>query len=106
MMPETLAPPVPRAKPGRARGKSKDVPLATIEPTEADLTPRPIEGGYGSQQPTSYWSVPEQRDFPELIAHFGKDFEAISQFMKTKTATMVRQTFNSSGTLKLTVTTF
>ncbi|KAF3479618.1 MYB DNA-binding domain protein [Arthroderma uncinatum] len=51
------------------------------------------EGGYGSLQPTSYWSVPEQRDFPELVAHFGKDFDAISQFMKTKTPTMVKNYF-------------
>jgi hypothetical protein len=41
-------------------------------------------------QPSSYWSVPEQNKFPHLIAYFGRDFEAISNFMKTKTVTMVR----------------
>ena len=41
-------------------------------------------------QPSSYWSVPEQTKFPSLVAHFGKDFEAIANFMKTKTVTMVR----------------
>jgi hypothetical protein len=40
-------------------------------------------------QPSSYWSVPEQSKFPNLIAYFGKDFEAIANFMKTKTVTMV-----------------
>ena len=40
-------------------------------------------------QPSSYWSVPEQNKFPSLIAYFGKDFEAIANFMKTKTVTMV-----------------
>jgi hypothetical protein len=47
------------------------------------------ETGYGSMQPTSYWSVPEQRDFPALLAHFGRDFEGISGWMKTKTTVMV-----------------
>jgi hypothetical protein len=40
-------------------------------------------------QPSSYWSVPEQSKFRNLIAYFGKDFEAIANFMKTKTVTMV-----------------
>jgi hypothetical protein len=39
--------------------------------------------------PSSYWSVPEQNKFPHLIAYFGRDFEAIANFMKTKTVTMV-----------------
>jgi hypothetical protein len=39
--------------------------------------------------PSSYWSVPEQNKFPNLIAHFGRDYEAIANFMKTKTVTMV-----------------
>jgi hypothetical protein len=39
--------------------------------------------------PSSYWSVPEQTKFLQLIAHFGRDFEAIANFMKTKTTTMV-----------------
>ncbi|KAK2840533.1 hypothetical protein FQN49_006181, partial [Arthroderma sp. PD_2] len=59
------------------------------EAADADLKGGLGEGGYGSLQPTSYWSVPEQKDFPDLVAHFGKDFEAISQYMKTKTPTMV-----------------
>jgi hypothetical protein len=40
-------------------------------------------------QPSSYWSVPEQTKFPSLIAYYGRDFEAIANFMKTKTVTMV-----------------
>jgi hypothetical protein len=39
--------------------------------------------------PSSYWSVPEQNKFPQLIAYFGTDYEAIANFMKTKTVTMV-----------------
>jgi hypothetical protein len=39
---------------------------------------------------SSYWSVPEQTKFPNLIAYFGRDYEAIANFMKTKTVTMVK----------------
>lgn len=38
---------------------------------------------------TSYWSVPEQHKFPELLSYFGRDFAAIADFMKTKSVTMV-----------------
>ena len=38
---------------------------------------------------TSYWSVPEQHKFPDLLAYFGRDFAAIADFMKTKSVTMV-----------------
>ena len=64
----------------------------SMEPDAAAPTRQPErqpELGYGSLQPTSYWSVPEQRDFPQLLAHFGRDFEGISHFMKTKTTVMV-----------------
>ncbi|KAJ9608952.1 hypothetical protein H2200_006723 [Cladophialophora chaetospira] len=39
---------------------------------------------------TSYWSVPEQHKFPELLAYFGRDFAAIADFMKTKSVTMIK----------------
>ncbi len=38
---------------------------------------------------SSYWSVPEQTDFQNLIHHFGTDFQAIANTMKSKTQTMV-----------------
>lgn len=41
-------------------------------------------------QITSYWSVPEQQKFPDLIAYFGRDFVAIADFMKTKSSTMIK----------------
>jgi hypothetical protein len=40
--------------------------------------------------PSSYWSVPEVNDFPKNMAHFGTDWTAIANHMKSKTATMVR----------------
>ncbi|KAK5275765.1 hypothetical protein LTR40_012530, partial [Exophiala xenobiotica] len=39
---------------------------------------------------TSYWSVPEQNKFPELLAYYGRDFAAIAEFMKTKSQTMIK----------------
>ncbi|KAJ5831729.1 hypothetical protein N7474_000040 [Penicillium riverlandense] len=79
--------PMPR---GRApRGRTKEG-MYVFESTEADIPAKQPETGYGSLQPTSYWSVPEQRDFPQLLEHFGRDFEGISNFMKTKTTVMVK----------------
>ncbi|RMZ80952.1 hypothetical protein DV738_g2368, partial [Chaetothyriales sp. CBS 135597] len=48
----------------------------------------------GISQTTSYWSVPEQKMFPTLVGHFGKDFAAIAEHMKTKTPTMIRNYYN------------
>ncbi|KAJ5919522.1 hypothetical protein N7454_009357, partial [Penicillium verhagenii] len=82
---------IPASRPRVGRGRAKEG-VYVFESTETDptMTPKPMEGGYGSLQPTSYWSVPEQRDFPRLLAHFGRDFEGISHFMKTKTTVMVK----------------
>lgn len=40
-------------------------------------------------QTSSYWSVPEQQDFLKLVAHYGTDWQQISQALKTKTHIMV-----------------
>lgn len=80
--------PLSRSRPGRGRTKEGMYVFDTAE-AETAMQPKQPETGYGSLQPTSYWSVPEQRDFPRLLAHFGRDFEGISNFMKTKTTVMV-----------------
>ena len=38
---------------------------------------------------SSYWSVPEKTDFPELLRYFGTDWHAIARFMTSKTHIMV-----------------
>ena len=43
----------------------------------------------GGPPTSSYWSVPEQTDFNNLIHHFGTNWQAIADHMKTKTQTMV-----------------
>ncbi|EEH46298.2 uncharacterized protein PADG_02396 [Paracoccidioides brasiliensis Pb18] len=79
-----------RTKTAKPRTKEAAYVFDVAEPETPARTAEPKSG---SLQPTSYWSVPEQREFPELIRHFGKDFDAISQYMKTKTPTMVKNYF-------------
>ncbi|KAF4609457.1 hypothetical protein G7Y89_g15859 [Cudoniella acicularis] len=42
------------------------------------------------QQTSSYWSVPEQNDFPALLRHFGTDWQGIAKWMTSKTHIMVK----------------
>lgn len=42
-----------------------------------------------SGTPSSYWSVPDQTDFQNLLNHFGTDWHAIAAHLKSKTPTMV-----------------
>jgi hypothetical protein len=42
-----------------------------------------------AQQTSSYWSVPEQTDFPTLLRHFGSDRHRIARWMTSKTHIMV-----------------
>jgi hypothetical protein len=83
--------PAPRLKPSRTRTKENAYALESPD-SESAIKPTQ-ETGYGSLQPTSYWSVTEVREFPILLGHFGKDFEGISNFMKTKTPVMVSSSF-------------
>jgi hypothetical protein len=80
--------PIPRGRIGRGRAKDGVYVFESTE-VEPPMGNKQPETGYGSLQPTSYWSVPEQRDFPALLGHFGRDFEGISGWMKTKTTVMV-----------------
>ena len=50
--------------------------------------PPPTKTG-GQSTTSSYWSVPEQTDMCNYLAHFGPNWQAIAQTMKTKTHTMV-----------------
>ncbi|MCJ1374602.1 hypothetical protein MMC20_005834 [Loxospora ochrophaea] len=43
----------------------------------------------GQTQTSSYWSVPEQQEFHNLVSHFGTDWQAIANHMKSKTHIMV-----------------
>lgn len=69
--------------------RSRKLPIAPAA-AEGD---NPMNPGFQvyqqPHQPSSYWSVYEVKDFPRLLAHFGRDYEGISNFMRTKTAIMV-----------------
>lgn len=81
-------PPRPEAVPGMDLHKLADAEMpqyAMVDPERV----MPAIGVHGTNQPTSYWSVPEQQKFPQLVAYYGRDFTAIAEFMKTKTSTMV-----------------
>ena len=43
----------------------------------------------GGSATSSYWSVPEQQDFCNLVGYFGTDWQAIANFLKGKTHIMV-----------------
>lgn len=54
-----------------------------------DQLPPPQPKAAGTPQTSSYWSVPEQQDFYNLVRHFGTNWQAIAATMKTKTHIMV-----------------
>lgn len=62
-------------------------------PSNMELTPPDRRA---SSTTSSYWSVPEQTEFPTMLAHFGTDWQAIAKFMGTKTHIMVCDLFGSS----------
>ena len=52
-----------------------------------ELPPAPQQKSGGTT--SSYWSVPEQNDFYNLLRYFGTNWQAIAATMKTKTHIMV-----------------
>jgi len=61
--------------------------LSSVPPTGFDQQERQ------NLQPTSsYWSVPEQTEFPELLRYFGTDWHGIAKHMTSKTHIMVYTT--------------
>jgi hypothetical protein len=78
---EVMAPPSLRPEPP---------PPPANMPTFDSFPMGPTGGDRRSQlQPSSYWSVSETTDFPNLLRSFGTDWQAIAHHMKTKTMVMV-----------------
>ncbi|KAJ5827300.1 hypothetical protein N7447_004063 [Penicillium robsamsonii] len=96
-----LTPPVPQPYPVYYPAEGYPRPVQDVEARakegmdvfDASASTKKPDVGYGSLEPTRCWSVPEQRDFKMMLSHFGRDFEGISKFMKTKTTVMVRDFF-------------
>jgi len=78
MAPPSLRPEPPPPPPPPASGPTFEVG----QPVGPDRTRT-------SAQASSYWSVSEANDFPNLLKSFGTDWVAIANHMQTKTAVMV-----------------
>ncbi|PMD17683.1 hypothetical protein NA56DRAFT_691658 [Hyaloscypha hepaticicola] len=95
----TFAPPyVPVERPNPSMTVNFDV-MPQPFPTQERLESAPPPINYESQQDrrniqqtSSYWSVPEQNDFPALLRHFGTDWHGIAKWMTSKTHIMVYTT--------------
>ena len=60
-----------------------------VQPSILEQPPAPPPRNSGTPATSSYWSVPEQQDFYNLLRYFGTDWHSIASSMKTKTHTMV-----------------
>jgi hypothetical protein len=63
--------------------------VPTIPPLDG---PSDSEVSRQRQQSSSYWSVPEQTDFPALLGYFGTDWHGIAKWMCSETHIMVYAT--------------
>lgn len=86
--PKEALQPTPRGRTPRGRPNDGDYGFESTG-LELPLANKQPDPPYGSLQTTSYWSVPEQRDFPALLGHYGLNYDGIASWMKTKTPTMV-----------------
>ena len=71
-----------------------------VEKENDMASPSPIS--FGARAP--YWSLPEEKQFPELLQQYGRDFARIADHLKTKTPKQVDQHFlhlSSMGDIEL-----
>ena len=64
-----------------------DLTHKQVQPLMQEQPPAPQQKSGGTT--SSYWSVPEQSDFYNLLRYFGTNWQAIAATMKTKTHIMV-----------------
>ncbi len=84
----------PKAPPEWSTSQSQPISMDQIPqhvplPNQDQLPPPQPKAG--TPQTSSYWSVPEQQDFHNLVRHFGTNWQAIAATMKTKTHIMVNR---------------
>lgn len=85
--------PVVQQTPVESWPVEQPVPM-NVDPIQKQVQPFIQEQPPAPQQKSvvttsSYWSVPEQTDFCNLLRHFGTNWQAIAATMKTKTHIMV-----------------
>lgn len=88
LRPEPIPPPQTQVATFEFTGPLGSTPHVAAEPPERVGRATPSNANAAS----SYWSVAEMNNFPELLRSFGTDWQAIAQHMTTKTATMVSLT--------------
>jgi len=71
------------------------LPISQQQPQQQQSVP---DSHSRAPQTSSYWSVPEQQDFKKLVAHYGTDWQQISQTLKTKTHIMVSRSHQLTTT--------
>ncbi|KAI2473474.1 hypothetical protein F4781DRAFT_192219 [Annulohypoxylon bovei var. microspora] len=76
---DTMGPPPLRPEP------PQQPPVAML-----DLGQPTVSDRRSGTQASSYWSVPEANDFPQLLRSFGSDWAAIAAHMRTKTPIMIK----------------
>lgn len=90
-----MMPPVqkqPASTEGWSAAQAAPINLEPVQKHGQQITPDQLPSPQtktGSQTTSSYWSVPEQHDFYNLLRYFGTNWQAIAGAMKTKTHTMV-----------------
>lgn len=87
-----------RAEPPKA---DPHMPLATVIDASQLLSGQPAVSAaqMRARSPsvptvTSYWSVPEQQKFRQLVAYYGRDYAKIADFMKTKSQAMIKNHYS------------
>lgn len=85
LRPEPIPPPQSQVATFEFTGHVGSTPHVAAEPPERVGRATPSNANAAS----SYWSVAEMNNFPELLRSFGTDWQGIAQHMTTKTATMV-----------------
>lgn len=67
-----------------------DVDFDSADSSSTGTPLHPTRSGISGGQPSSYWSVAEAAEFPNLLRSYGSNWEAIEAQMKAKNANMVK----------------
>ncbi|KAI1139517.1 hypothetical protein F5Y05DRAFT_325403 [Hypoxylon sp. FL0543] len=96
LSPERGVPPPPPPPPASMAMDTMGPPPLRPEPPQQppvamlDLSQTTVSDRRSGTQASSYWSVPEANDFPQLLRSFGSDWAAIATHMRTKTPIMIK----------------
>ncbi|KAK5088888.1 hypothetical protein LTR05_003110 [Lithohypha guttulata] len=91
-----------RAEPSKPESVLPVTEPQQLTPTMLPLAAAPVRPRSPPPQTvTSYWSVPEQQKFRQLVAYYGRDYAKIADFMKTKSQAMIKNHYSRKGDAEL-----